>query len=137
MTMRPTRKIILEFIAVFLIGAVAGGLITSSYTDTQLVSFMSRTNNPDNLAVRITKKYGEEYQLTPDELRRTQPLIKEMAGHIFQVRHQFGLDIIATLDVYHQKIAAQLTPEHRAAYEKTTAERKLKLAGLLLDQSSL
>ena len=138
MSMRSTRKIIAEFIGVFLIGAVAGGLVTSSYTDTQLTTFMSRTNDgPDSIAARITKKYADEYHLTPDELTRVQPEIGEMAQHVYQVRHQFGVDIMATLDEYHEKIAEQMTPEHRAAYDAAMAEHRKKLAGLLLpDQSS-
>ena len=63
-------------------------------------------------------------------------MLNEMALNIFQVRHQFGVDIMAKLDKYHQKVAEQLTPEHRAAYEKANAERKTTLAGMLLDQSS-
>jgi len=134
--MRPTRKIIADFVGVFLIGALAGGLVTWSYTDTQLTTFMSRTNDPDSMVARMNKRYVEEYHLTPDEISRIQPTIKEMAQHIYQVRHQFGIDIMATLDNYHQKIAEQLTPEHRAAYEKAIAEHKMKLASMLLDQSS-
>lgn len=135
--MRPTRKIIADFIGVFLIGALAGGLVTWSYTDTRLSTFMSRTNEPDSLVARISKKYADEYHLTTDEQSRIQPQIKEMAQHIYQVRHQFGLDVMATLDEYHQKIAEQLTPEHRAAYEKAIAAHKKKLASMLLpDQSS-
>jgi uncharacterized membrane protein len=137
MAMRPTRKIIADFIGVFLIGALAGGLVTWSYTDTRLFTFMSRTNDPDSMVARINKKYADEYHLTPDELNRIQPTIKEMAQHVYQVRHRFGLDIMTTLDEYHQKIAAQLTPDHRAAYEKSIAERKKKLTSMLLpDQSS-
>ena len=137
MAMRPTRKIIADFIGVFLIGALAGGLVTWSYTDTRLFTFMSRTNDPDSMVARINKKYADEYHLTPDELNRIQPTIKEMAQHVYQVRHRFGLDIMPTLDEYHQKIAAQLTPDHRAAYEKSIAERKKKLTSMLLpDQSS-
>ena len=137
MAMRPTRKIIADFIGVFLIGALAGGLATWSYTDTQLSSFMTRTNNPDIFVVRLNKKYSDEYHLTPDELNRIQPTIKEMAQHIYLIRHQFGLDMMSTLDDYHQQIAAQLNPEHRAAYQAAIAERKKKLgAMLMLDQSS-
>lgn len=156
--MRPTRKIIVEFIGVFVIGAGAGGLAIWSYTDAQdsdlqyyeprpsipppsdttLTSFMSRTNDdPDSIVARMNKKYADEYHLTPDELNRIQPTIKEMARHVYNVRHQFGIDIMATLDDYHQKIAAQLTPEHRAAFETATAARRKKLNSLLLpDQSS-
>jgi len=137
MAMRLTRKIIADFIGVFLIGALAGGLVTWSFTDTRLSTFMSRTNDgPDNMVARLNKKYADEYHWTPDEISRVQPQVKEMAQHLYQVRHKFGLDIMATLDEYHPKIAAQLTPEHRAAYEKVTAERKTKLANMLLDQSS-
>ena len=137
--MRTTRKIAAEFAGVFLMGALAGGFVTwKSYTETQLSMFMSRTNNPDSLAARIEKKYVDEYHLTPDEVKRIEPTIQEMAQHIYQVRHQFGLDVISTLDGYHEKIAAQLTPEHRAAYEKAVADRKVKLSGMLLpDQGSL
>jgi uncharacterized membrane protein len=154
MAMRPTRKIIAEFVGVFLIGAGAGGLITWSYytdaensnlqfpvlrfPDTTLSTFMSRTNDdPDSIGARMNKKYADEYHLTPDELSRIQPTIKEMAQQIYQVRHQFGVDVMAMLDKYHQEIAEQLTPEHRAAYEAAMAERRKKLAKVLLpDQSS-
>jgi len=135
--MSLTRKIIADFVGVFLIGAVAGGLVMWCITDKQLTTFMTNTNNPDSMVARINKKYVDEYHLTPDELNRIQPEIKEMAQHLYQVRHQFGLDVMATLDDYHQKIAAQLTPEHRAAYEKTVADHRNRLSSLLLpDQSS-
>ena len=136
MAMRPTRKLTAEFVGVFLIGALAGGLLTWSYTDTQLSMFMSRANDPDSFVARINKKYAEEYHLTPDELNRIQPTVREMAQHMYQIRHQFGLDVMATLDDYHQKIAEQLTPEHRAAYEKAVAERRTKLNNLLLPDPS-
>ena len=138
MAMRPTRKIIAEFIAVFLMGSLAGGLVTWSVTDTQLSTFMSRAaTTPDSMVARLSKKYAEDYHLTPDEVNRIQPILNEMAQHIYQVRHQFGLDVMTTLDKYHEEIAAQLTPEHRAAYEAATAERRKKLNNLMLpDQSS-
>jgi uncharacterized membrane protein len=136
--MRPTRKIIAEFIAVFLIGAIAGGLVTWSYTDTQLTSFMSKTaDKPDAMVARINKKYIDDYHLTPDELTKIQPTVTAMAQNIYSVRHQFGVDILATLDKYHDQIAGQLTPEHRDVYERAIAERHKKLTTiLLLDQSS-
>jgi len=73
MAMRLTRKITAEFIGVFLIGALAGGLVTWSYTDTRLSTFMSRTNDPDSMVARIDKKYADEYHLTPDETKPDEP----------------------------------------------------------------
>jgi uncharacterized membrane protein len=134
--MASTRKIIAEFIGVFLIGAVAGGLITWCYSDTQLTSFMSRTNNPDALVARIDKKYADEFHLTPEEMAKIQPLTRQMAQDLYKVRHQFGVDILSTLDNYHAQIAQQMTPEHRAAYEAAMADRKKKLSLLLLPDLS-
>jgi uncharacterized membrane protein len=139
--MASSRKIIADFIGVFLIGALAGALITWSVStwsaDTQLTAVMSRWNNPDTLEARINAKYAHDYQLSPEEVRKIQPLVKQMALDIYKVRHNFGVDIISTLDNYHAQIAAQLTPEHRTAYEAKMAERKQQLTELLLnDQSS-
>ncbi len=132
MPMRPTVKIIAEFIGVFLIGGLAGGLLEWSYTDTQLSSFMTRANSPEGLAQRISTRYETDYHLTPEEMKKIQPDIVAMARHVYLVRHQFGLDIISTLDDYHAKIAAQLTPEHRSAYEAAQTERKKKMTTMLL-----
>lgn len=138
MVMRPTRKIIAEFIAVFLIGALAGGLVTWSYTDRLASQFLSRAaDKPESIVARVNKKYTDELHLTPDELNRIQPMVIEMAQRTYQLRHQFGLDFMAAFDEYHQKIAEQLTPEHRAAYEQATAQHRAVLNNLLLpDQSS-
>jgi hypothetical protein len=136
--MRVSRKLIGEFAAVFLIGAIVGGLLVWDYTDTTLSRFMSKSSDPDSVIVnRINQKYVQEYHLSPDELNRIQPLIKEMAQHTSQIRRQFGVDILANLDDYHEKIAQQLTPEHRAAYEKAIQEKRKQLSALLLpDQDS-
>jgi len=136
--MRLSSKITGEFVAVFLIGVAVGVLAMWDYTDTEMTSFMTRTNDSDSVMVaRINQKYIKEYNLTPDELDRIQPLVKEMAQHMSHIRHQFGIDIISTYSDYHARIAEQLTPEHRAAYEKASAERQKQLSDLLkLDQSA-
>jgi uncharacterized membrane protein len=136
--MPASRKIIAEFIGVFLMGGVAGGLLTWCYTDTQLSSFMTKVaDKPDTIVARINKKYTDTYHLTPQELQSIQPEINDMALHMSQIRRQFGVDILSTMDTYHQQIAAQLTPEHRDAYLKSTEARKKQLTSLLLpDQDS-
>ncbi len=116
-------------------GSPAPGKDGAATPDAKLSQFMSRTNDADQMIARINDKYRNEYHFTQEELDRIQPTVKELAEHVSQVRHQFGVDIIATLDTYHEKIAAQLTPEHRAAYEKANAEREKQISHmLLLDQ---
>ncbi len=135
--MANSRKLVAEFIGVFLIGALAGGLLTSSLSDTPLTTAMSRWNNPDLLESRINAKYEQDYQLTPDEMAKIKPLTRQLAQDLYKVRHQFGVDILTTLNRDHAAIAEQLTAEHRAIYESKMTDLTSKLStDLLGDQSS-
>lgn len=134
--MLPSRKITAAFIGVFLIGAIVGGLIVMDYTDTRLSRFINNSRAPEANAIRINQKYVKDYQLTPDEQKLIEPLVKEMTQQLYQERRQFGTEIIGTLDEYHQKIGELMTPEQRAAYEKVNAERKKWMSKVLLYQAS-
>jgi hypothetical protein len=135
--MASNRKIIAEFVGVFLIGAAAGGLLTYSFSDNQISSVMSHWNNADTLEARIDAKYINDYQLTPEEMTKIKPLVHQLAHDLYTLRHQFGVDVIDIMSRDHDAIAAQMTPEHRAAYEKKVAERTDQLRTLLLgDQGS-
>ena len=135
--MGSNRKIIAEFFGVFLLGAAAGGLLTYSCSDNQISTVMSHWNNPGSTEARINAKYVKDYQLTPDETAKIQPLVHQMAQDLYQARHQFGVDIVNILTRDHEAIAAQLTPEHRAVYEQKMTEHTQKLSDLLLgDQGS-
>jgi len=137
--MQLSAKIVCEFAAVFLIGTVAGALIMWDCTsESELSKFMTKTNDSDSVMVaRINAKYVTEYHLTPEEIDRIQPLVKEMAQKMSHIRRQFGTDIIAAYSDYHDKIAVLLTPEHRDIYLKASVERKKQLGEILkIDQTS-
>jgi len=128
----PLRKVTASFIGVFIIGVAVGWLNASLWSDTKFINFLNRTNDPVSMANRINQKYLNEYQLTPDEQTRIAPLTKELAQHLYQLRHQFGTDIIATLDEFHQKIAKEMTPAQREMYAKANEDRKSRMVSLLL-----
>jgi hypothetical protein len=135
--MFPSGKIGAAFAGVFLIGALSGGLITWGFTDRKLATFMNNINDPDAVIVeRINKKYVHDYQLTPDELARIQPLVQAMAHHSNQTRHQFALAYIKGFESIRAQIAAQLDPAHRKAYEAATVKRDQELREMLLIDSA-
>jgi uncharacterized membrane protein len=135
--MLPSRKISAIFVATFLIGALAGGLATWDMTDTKLSGFLKKTSDPDSMTTRINQKNLKDYQLTPDEQSRIEPLTRAMAQRLYQIRRQFAVDILSTLDDYHQKVSEQLSATQREAYDKATVERKKRMSSmLLLDQGS-
>ncbi len=135
--MLPSRRLSITFAAVFLIGIAVGALVMWDLSDVDMTQFMSKTNDPNDVMVkRITDKYVNTYHFTPDEMTRIHPLIVEMAQNVFQVRHDFGVNMLAAFDASHARIAAELTPEHRAVFEKATADRRKQLTVLLLDKNS-
>jgi hypothetical protein len=130
--MLSSRKLTLSFVGTFLIGAAAGALLMWDLTDTQLARFMNKTNDSETMQSRINQRYAKDYQLTPEQQAKIAPLVNEMSQHLTQVRRQFAVDILGTLDDYHQKIGQQMTPDQRAAYDKSNAARKQRLSALLL-----
>jgi hypothetical protein len=135
--MMPSRKLAWVFVGIFLIGALVGGLVVWDFSDNQLPTFLKRTSDPASMAVRINQKYITDYQITPDQQSKIEPLTKDMTQHLFQLRNQFAADVISTMDDYHAKVSLVLTPDQQAAYAKANSARKQRMSAMLfLNQSS-
>ena len=137
MTLLPTRKVAGAFVGVFLIGALVGALLVKAFEDLWVNRFLVSTADPKSMAVRIDQKYLHDYHLTPDEELRIRPLIQEMTQQLYLSRKRFGVDIISTMDDYHNRIAEQMLPEHRDAYKEANDKRRKRMSSvLLLDQAA-
>jgi hypothetical protein len=130
--MIPSRKLAAMFFCVFVLGAVAGGLLDMNLKDTRFSSFLTRTSDPASLAQRLDKKLAKQYQLDADEQAKIAPLTQEMAQNLYQVRRKFADDVLAALDDAHAKIGAQMTPEHRAAYARDNLGRRQRATAMLM-----
>lgn len=122
------------FLAVFLLGALAGGVATHYYdaSTQQFSQFLNKVSDPDAATGRVLKRYAERYQLTSDEINRITPTVKNMTARAYQERCQFGTDMMSILDSSHAEIAQLLDPTHRDAYQKHWEERRKELAATLL-----
>lgn len=132
MTLLPSRKVAGAFLGVFLIGAIVGGLLVTTFQDLRLSHFLVSTSDPKSMAAHINQKYVREYNLTADEQARIAPLTQEMTQRLYLTRRQFGVDIIATLDDYHRQIGDRMLPEHREAFQKANEDRRKRMGGMLL-----
>jgi LmbE family N-acetylglucosaminyl deacetylase len=132
--MATSRKAWVAFAGVFLIGAAVGALVVWSLQDVRVTKFMTYTTDPKSMAARINQKYVQEYHLTPDEQSRIAPLTQEMTQRLYVIRRQFGVDIIQTMDDYHEKISQQMSPDHRAAYKAVNDARKKWMTSVLLPE---
>ena len=130
--LRPSRLVVVAFIGVFLVGVLVGTILYSTFEDMRLPQFLTKTGDPKSMADRINEKYNREFDLSPAEQAAIAPLTREMTQHLYLTRRQFGVDVIATLDDYHQKIADQMSPAHRVAYQKAMDEKKKRISAMLL-----
>jgi uncharacterized membrane protein len=130
--MAPSRKLVSTFVGVFIIGGIVGALVFWMFQDARFSRFLTLTGNPTTMAAHINQKYVKEYDLTPDEQTRVAPLTTEMTQDLYRIRRQFGIDIVSTLKDYHEKIGAQMTPEHRQAFQQANVEREKRMSALLL-----
>ena len=130
--MLPSRKLAAMFACVFVLGAVAGVLVSMNFYDFRFYNFLNRTNDPASLAQRINAKLTAQYKLDADEQARIAPITKEMAQNLYVLRQQFATDVLRSIDAAHAKIAAQLSPAHRTAYEKDNLDRRKRAASMLM-----
>src|SRR5271167_4658180 len=124
----PSRKIVWAFAAIFLIGALVGGLVVWDLTDNQLPTFLKRTGDPISMAARIHQKYVADYQLTPDQMVQIDPMTLDMTQQLFHLRNQFAADVLSTMDNYHAKVSAYMTPAQRVIYDKANVDRKQRMS---------
>ncbi len=132
-----SRKIVLAFVATFLVGAIAGGLLVWDFTDTTLSGFIKKTSDPDTMAATIDQKNLALFHLTPDQVAATKPMTRAFTQRLYELRNQFAQDVMAAMADYHAKVAAQMTPAQQAVYAKANADRAKRMSALLfLNQSS-
>jgi hypothetical protein len=134
--MLTTRKLAAMFVCVFVLGAAAGALLSMNFSTMRFADFLNRTNDPAALAQRIDTKLTAQYHLDSDEQARIAPQTKEMAENLYVLRHQFALDVLDSIDASHVKIGAQMSPEHRTAYEKDNLARHQRAASMLMPASN-
>jgi hypothetical protein len=132
MTLLPSRKVSAAFIGVFLVGTLVGAMLVVAFQDMRFSHFLVSTSDPKSMAERINQKYVKDFGLSSSEQQRIVPLTQEMTQRLYMIRRQFGVDIIATMDEYHQKIGAEMTAEHRTAFESVNLERRNRMSAMLL-----
>jgi hypothetical protein len=130
--MLPSRRLAAAFICVFILGALAGGLLSLNIADLRFYNFLNRTNDPASLAIRLNEKLAKDYQLSADEQTRIAPLTREMAQNLYVLRRKFASDVLATLEDSHRKISAQMTPAQQEAYQKANGDRRKRAVSMLM-----
>ena len=113
-------KAIISIIVVFLLGSLAGALVTHEIYQHRIESFM-RGEPKRELIVR---RLSHELNLDAAQLSQLRVIVKETYAGIKNVRKQIRPQIEAILESSQSRVRAILRPDQLEKYEKIIAERK-------------
>jgi flagellar basal body-associated protein FliL len=115
-------KAIISILIVFLLGSLAGALITHEIYQHRIESFI-RGEPKRELIVR---RLSHQLNLDAAQLSQLRVIVEETYDGIKNVRKQIKPQIEAILESSQNRVRAILLPDQLEKYEKIIAERKKK-----------
>ena len=115
-------KAIISILIVFLLGSLAGALITHEIYQHRIESFI-RGEPKRELIVR---RLNHQLNLDAAQLSQLRVIVEETYDGIKNVRKQIKPQIEAILESSQNRVRAILLPDQLEKYEKIIAERKKK-----------
>jgi hypothetical protein len=117
-------KAIVSIILVFLLGSLAGALVTHEIYQHRIESIIK--GDPNAMRELIVQRLNHKLHLDTNQLYQLRAIVKETHEEIRNVRKQFRPQIEEILVRSQNKVRAILRPDQLEKYEKTVAERKKK-----------
>jgi len=117
-------KIIVSVILVFLLGALAGGLIAHKIDQRRI----GRIIGGERRAVGelIVQRLSHKLRLDPEQVEKLRIIVYETRDEISKVRTQFRPQIQEVLERSRNRVRAILRPDQLEEYERIVAERKAR-----------
>lgn len=120
-------KAIVGVVAVFLLGMVAGGIITHRIYQHRLRAFL---RGGPAVAEMITRRLNAELDLNRDQRAKVLEIVRDSQRQLRKERQKPQPEFRRVLQDTEQRIRAVLTPEQQAKYDKYLAERKAQWQSL-------
>jgi hypothetical protein len=117
-------KAIVSIIIVFLLGALAGALVTHKVYQHRVEGIMK--GEPRTMREFIVRRLDRELHLDASQSEQLRTIVEETHAEMKKVRKQFRPQIEEVLARSQEKIRALLRPDQLEKYEKIVAERKKK-----------
>jgi uncharacterized protein YneF (UPF0154 family) len=115
-------KTIVSVVLVFILGAVAGALVTHRIYQQKIENIMK--NEPRTRSEFIVQRLNHELHLDTTQLEQLRLIIKDTHTEIKNVRKQFRPQMDEILARSQDKVRAILRPDQLTKYEKIMAERR-------------
>ena len=117
-------KIILSVILVFLLGVLAGGLVTHEIDRHRIGRIIS--GEPRAVGELIVQRLNHKLRLDPEQVEKLRIIVYETRDEISKVRTQFRPQIQEVLERSRNRVRAILRPDQLEEYERIVAERKAR-----------
>ena len=117
-------KAIVSIIIVFLLGALAGALVTHTIYHQRMEGIMK--GEPRTMRELIVRRLNRELHLDPNQLEQVRAIVEETHAEMKKVRRQFRPQIEEILTRSQEKIRTLLRPDQLEKYEKIIEQRKKK-----------
>ncbi len=117
-------KVILGVVAVFLLGALAGGLLVGGLV-AKRVHRMAH-GGAAFTAEEITHHMGRRLRLDPVQRDRVLVIVRETQQQLQRVRKQCEPQVWAVIDSGIERVRPVLRPDQQEQFDKLVADRKAK-----------
>ena len=117
-------KAIVSIILVFLLGTLAGTLITYKIYQHRVEGIIK--GEPKTMKELIVRRLDRKLHLDGNQLEQLRTIVEETHAEIRKVRKQFRPQTEEIFARSQDKVRALLRPDQREQYEKIIADRKKK-----------
>jgi uncharacterized membrane protein YeaQ/YmgE (transglycosylase-associated protein family) len=115
-------KAIISVILVFLLGALAGALVTREIYQHRIAGIIR--GEPGAVGELIVRRLNHKLDLDKAQLEKLRVIVNETGEEIRNVRKQFRPQIDEVLERSQNRVRAILRPDQLEKYNKIIAERK-------------
>lgn len=118
-------KSILGVLLVFVLGALAGGLLVHRLHQKKIQAVIAG-RQPVVAPELLVRRMNWELKLTPAQRSQVIAIVRDTQRQLRETRQQVDPQVRATFQQMEQRIGEVLTPEQRERFAKLMAERKAR-----------
>jgi Spy/CpxP family protein refolding chaperone len=116
-------KILLSLVAIFLVGAVTGGLLTLQVVKHEI----RKRTDPQTWATTTLKQFQQRLELSPEQADKLRPIFDQRAEDLKQIRNNTVRDLLLIVQETNEQVDRELTPEQQAKFDQLKQELRNQL----------
>ncbi|MEQ2009232.1 MAG: hypothetical protein ABMA26_20820 [Limisphaerales bacterium] len=113
-------KVVLALVALFLLGAATGTVITLKVVK----RVIEGRTNPERMSQSLLQEYQRRLRLTPEQAEKIRPILQRTGREMWELRAEMSGRTFQVIRLSHEEIAAELQPEQREEFARVNKEMR-------------